>query len=113
MMMQDHKREAQTAIRTDIDGEALLRALMAHKRGEPRVCENSRPLIRFTCATRSAISWRSREIRRRSSSSGVGTRSIARIRKIMITALARKLLIALWKYVTAGVVIEGAIMKTA
>jgi transposase len=36
-----------------------------------------------------------------------------RIRKIMITALARKLLIALWKYVTAGVVIEGAIIKTA
>jgi transposase len=36
-----------------------------------------------------------------------------RIRKIMITALARKLLVALWKYVTAGVVIEGATMKTA
>lgn len=36
-----------------------------------------------------------------------------RMRKIMITALARKLLVALWKYVTAGVVIEGAIMKTA
>jgi transposase len=27
-------------------------------------------------------------------------------------ALARKLLVALWKYVTAGVVIEGAVMKT-
>ena len=26
----------------------------------------------------------------------------------MIVALARKLLIALWKYVTAGVAIEGA-----
>jgi transposase len=26
--------------------------------------------------------------------------------------LARKLLVALWKYVTAGVVIEGAVMKT-
>jgi transposase len=26
-------------------------------------------------------------------------------------ALARKLLVALWKYVTAGVVIEGAIVK--
>jgi transposase len=26
-------------------------------------------------------------------------------------ALARKLLVALWKYVTAGVVIEGAVMK--
>jgi transposase len=28
-------------------------------------------------------------------------------------ALARKLLIALWKYATAGVVIEGAVMKAA
>jgi transposase len=30
-----------------------------------------------------------------------------RIRKTMITALARKLLVAFWKYATAGVVIEG------
>ena len=30
-----------------------------------------------------------------------------------IVALARKLLIALWKYATAGVVIEGAVMKAA
>jgi transposase len=29
----------------------------------------------------------------------------------MITALARKLLVALWKYATAGVVIEQAAMK--
>jgi transposase len=36
-----------------------------------------------------------------------------RFRKTMITALARKLLVALWKYVTAGVVIEGATIKTA
>ena len=28
-------------------------------------------------------------------------------------ALARKLLVAPWKYVTAGVVIEGAVMKEA
>lgn len=34
-------------------------------------------------------------------------------RKTMIVTLARKLLVALWKYVTAGVVIEGAIIKTA
>lgn len=34
-------------------------------------------------------------------------------RKRAIVALARKLLVALWKYVTAGVVIEGALMKTA
>jgi len=34
-------------------------------------------------------------------------------RKRAIVALARKLLVALWKYVTAGVVIEGAVMKTA
>jgi transposase len=31
-----------------------------------------------------------------------------RLRKTTIVALARKLLIALWKYVTLGVVIEGA-----
>jgi transposase len=36
-----------------------------------------------------------------------------RFKKTMIVALARKLLVALWKYVNAGLVIEGAIMKTA
>jgi len=33
-------------------------------------------------------------------------------RKTAIVALARKLLVALWKYVTHGVVIEGAVMKS-
>jgi transposase len=33
-------------------------------------------------------------------------------RKRAIVALARKLLVALWKYVTNGVVIEGAVMKS-
>jgi transposase len=37
----------------------------------------------------------------------------SRQRKTTIVALARKLLVALWKYVTAGVVIEGAMMKAA
>jgi transposase len=36
-----------------------------------------------------------------------------RFKKSTIVALARKLLVALWKYVTAGVVIEGAAMKAA
>ena len=36
-----------------------------------------------------------------------------RVRKTIIVALARKLLIALWRYTTAGVVIEGAVMKAA
>lgn len=40
-------------------------------------------------------------------------RNGGRLRKATIVALARKLLIALWKYVTAGVVIEGATMKAA
>jgi transposase len=40
-------------------------------------------------------------------------RNGGRLRKTAIVALARKLLVALWKYVTAGVVIEGAIIKTA
>jgi len=40
-------------------------------------------------------------------------RNGGRLRKTTIVALARKLLVALWKYVTAGVVIEGAILKRA
>src|SRR5712691_3249814 len=41
------------------------------------------------------------------------SRNGGRLRKTTIVALARKLLVALWKYVTAGVVIEGAAMTTA
>jgi transposase len=40
-------------------------------------------------------------------------RNGGRLRKPMIVALARKLLVALWQYATAGVVIEGATMKAA
>jgi transposase len=40
-------------------------------------------------------------------------RNGGRLKKTTIVALARKLLVALWKYVTAGVIIEGAVMKAA
>ncbi len=36
-----------------------------------------------------------------------------RVRKIMVVALARKLLIALWRFVTDGIVPEGAVLKPA
>jgi transposase len=36
-----------------------------------------------------------------------------RVRKITAVALARKLLVALWKYVTTGLVPEGARLKPA
>jgi len=36
-----------------------------------------------------------------------------RLKKRTIVALARKLLVALWKYTSHGVVIEGAVLKTA
>jgi transposase len=36
-----------------------------------------------------------------------------RIRRIAIVALARKLLVALWRYVTQGIVPQGAVFKTA
>jgi transposase len=38
-------------------------------------------------------------------------RNGARLRKTTIVAMARKLLVALWKYVTAGVVIDGAVTR--
>jgi transposase len=40
-------------------------------------------------------------------------RNGGRMKKTTIIALARKLLVALWKYVTSGIVIEGTIMKNA
>ncbi|MCG5480349.1 IS110 family transposase [Sinorhizobium alkalisoli] len=40
-------------------------------------------------------------------------RNGGRMKKTAVVALARKLLVALWKYVNFGVVIEGAVMKTA
>jgi transposase len=40
-------------------------------------------------------------------------RNNGRGRKVAIIALARKLLIALWKYVRHGVIIEGAVFKAA
>ena len=39
-------------------------------------------------------------------------RNGGRMRKTAIVALARKLLVAFWKYVTSGVVIEGAVMQS-
>lgn len=36
-----------------------------------------------------------------------------RVRRVMIVAMARKLLIALWQFATAGVVPKGAILKAA
>lgn len=36
-----------------------------------------------------------------------------RIRKITAVALARKLLVALWRYVTAGLMLKGARLKAA
>jgi transposase len=40
-------------------------------------------------------------------------RNGGRLRKTTIVALARKLLVAFWKYVTSGVVIEGAVIQAA
>lgn len=40
-------------------------------------------------------------------------RNGGRMRKSTIVALARKLLVAFWKYVTQGVVIEGAVVQVA
>ena len=36
-----------------------------------------------------------------------------RMRRIAIVALARKLVVALWRFVTHGIVPEGAILKVA
>jgi len=158
-----------------IDGEALVRALLAYKRGEPRVCAMVRAPTpyeenrRRICRERKTLTaervehvnrikgllfaqgisdyeplLRKRRERLEELRTGDGRplpehlkaqigreldrleltlqpRSIltlwfhqrvqlnaGRVRKVLIVALARKLLIAFWKYVTAGVVLEGA-----
>ena len=40
-------------------------------------------------------------------------RNGGKLRKPTIVALARKLLVALWKYVASGVAIEGAVFSAA
>jgi transposase len=131
-----------------IDGEALVRTLMAWQRGEPRVCamvrvptpeeEDRRRVCR---EPKSLIGERIRHVNRVKGvlfTQGIGgygprnrdrrdrpeelrtgdgapCRTISRrwrARKVTIVALARKLIVALWKYVTSGGVIEGAAMKT-
>lgn len=42
-----------------------------------------------------------------------GKRNGGHLKKTTIVALGRKLLVALWKYVTVGVIIEGAVLKAA
>ena len=36
-----------------------------------------------------------------------------RVRRIAIVALARKLMVALWRYLTTGLIPEGAVMTTS
>jgi len=38
-------------------------------------------------------------------------KSVGQIKKIMIVALARKLLVALWRYVKDGIIPDGAKLK--
>ena len=41
------------------------------------------------------------------------TKNARTSRKKMIVALARKLMVALWRYLTTGMIPEGAVMKPA
>jgi transposase len=41
------------------------------------------------------------------------TAADGRNRRVMIVALARKLMVSLWKFVTTGVVPEGAVLTAA
>ena len=88
----DRRRRAKTDA---IDGETLLRTLMAWARGERRVCSMVRAPSRED------------EDRRRL------TRERGTLLKERIQPLAPKLLVALWRYVTQGVVPEGAVFKAA
>ena len=123
-----------------IDGELLLRTLMAFKRGEPRVCamvvvptpeeEDRRRLSRErkeqgisksenarlrTTMIEAAWLWL-RHQPKSALSLWFKNRVKAdrgRHRRVAIVALARKLLIAFWRFATDGEIPEGAELKIA
>jgi transposase len=71
---------------------------------EQGVSKSGNPRLRTTMIQHSALTlWFHERVERNG----------GRMRKTAIVALARKLLVVLWKNVTAGVVIEGATMKAA
>ena len=75
--------------------------------GQSKAADN----IVATCLAMAAAT--SRNQRWRVGSTSASGRNGGSLRKSTIVALARKLLVALWKYVTAGVVIDGAVVRAA
>jgi transposase len=61
-----------------------------------------RPSVPFLCQDSALARWYHRR-----------TQNAPKARKTMIVALARKLLIALWRLVREGVVPEGVVMRPA
>ncbi len=96
------------ACRTDADAEGEREAVprAGNRKGRqsthPRECDRTRLwVLRFQPESEQS-QWYERRF-------GLGSE---RIRKIGIVALARKLLIALWRFVETGVIPEGAVLKT-
>ncbi|WP_088635903.1 transposase [Phaeobacter sp. 22II1-1F12B] len=104
-------------VKTDrIDALAMLRALAAVYRGERQVCAQVRVLTVAEEDARRSHRERDRLIHERTAHvnriKGLRTQGQgARIRRIMLIALARKLAIALWRYVETGVLPEGATLS--
>jgi transposase len=102
----------------------LLRSLLAYLRGEPKVWSVvrvahdqgiSKAGNRKGRATGIELAWLRLRYQPDSDLSvwfrtRVGTMK-GRIRRIAIVALARKLLVALWRYLETGVVPQGAVLK--
>ena len=76
------------------------------KAGNPRLRTTMIQLAWLGCDINRIRRWRAGSMHEFKRNGG-------RLRKTTVVALARKLLVALWKYATAGVVIEGAIVKRA
>ena len=90
-------RRARRAKTDRIDVERMLRALSRYLRGEPDACS----VVRVPSVEQEDA----RRLHR------VGDRK-GRVRRIAIVALARKLLVALWRYLETGLVPTGAVLKT-
>src|SRR5690242_12559014 len=102
-----------------IDLAGLLRTLMALHRGEPQVCS----MVRVPSPEEEDRRRRGRDRERlvrlqHQPDSGLSRwfkdrvgAARGHVRRIMLVALARKLIVALWRYLASGVVPEGASMR--
>jgi transposase len=106
-------RRARRAKTDRLDVDLLLRAVLAWLRDEPGVCSMAPVPDEADEDQRRAMRERQELLTERVRLTNRVGNGTGRLRRVLITALARKLLIALWRFARHGIMPEGAVLTTA